>query len=181
LEDLMDIYEKEWVPLGYDDEEHRKKQFESGKKILERYYQTNKDIDVQHIGIEKEFILDIDGIKLKGKIDRIDKLPDGSVEIIDYKTGNSKTQKEVDNDVQMTIYKMAAEEALNIEPTFLSFYYLEAGEKLSTNRTQKQIEAQKKIIKEVVKDIKEKNFKPNSGQSCRFCPYRGLCPFSEKE
>ena len=76
---------------------------------------------------------------------------------------------------------MAAEEALNIEPTFLSFYYLEAGEKLSTNRTQKQIEAQKKIIKEVVKDIKEKNFKPNSGQSCRFCPYRGLCPFSEKE
>jgi len=181
LEDLMDIYEKEWVPLGYDDEEHRKKQFESGKKILERCYQTNKDIDVQHIGIEKEFILDIDGIKLKGKIDRIDKLPDGSVEIIDYKTGNSKTQKEVDNDVQMTIYKMAAEEALNIEPTFLSFYYLEAGEKLSTNRTQKQIEAQKKIIKEVVKDIKEKNFKPNSGQSCRFCPYRGLCPFSEKE
>jgi DNA helicase-2/ATP-dependent DNA helicase PcrA len=179
--DLLKTYEKEWIPLGYDNEEHRKKRFDSGKKLLEEYYQTNKDVDVQHLGIEKEFILDIDGIKLKGKIDRIDKLPDGSVEIIDYKTGNSKTQKEVDNDVQMTIYKMAAEEALNIKPDALSFYYLETGEKISTNRTQKQVDAQKQIIKDVVKGIKEKNFKPNPGQSCRFCPYREICPFVEKD
>ena len=181
FEDLIDTYDKEWIPLGYENEEHRKERFESGKKILEKYYQTNKDIDVQHLGIEKDFILDIDGIKLKGKIDRIDKLPNGSVEIIDYKTGNSKTQKEVDDDVQMTIYKMAAEEALNIKPDSLSFYYLEAGEKISTNRTQKQIDAQKKVIKDVVDGIKEKNFKPNPGQSCRFCPYKRICPFSEKE
>ena len=180
LEDLLKIYERNWIPLGYLDDKHRKLRFESGKELLTKYFEKNKDITSKHIGLEKSFNLDIEGIKLKGKIDRIDELPDGKIEIIDYKTGSIKTQKEVDQDTQMTIYTMAATEALKIKPDILSLYYVESGEKLSTKRTQKQVGAEKETIKDVVKGIKENSFEANPGKHCTWCDYKNICPFAEK-
>ena len=39
------------------------------------------------VGIETPFQFWINTLKVGGRIDRIDRLPDGRVEIIDYKTG----------------------------------------------------------------------------------------------
>ena len=181
LEDLYEIFEKNWNPLGYENEKDRKNTFEEGKVILKRYYEKNQNLDVKHLGLEKKFVLNIDGTKLKGTIDRIDKLPDGSVEIIDYKTGKEKSQKEVDDNVQMTIYTMGATDALKIKPDVLSLYFLNTGNKISTKRTQKQVEAQREIIKDVIKNINEENFEPNPGRDCMYCDFKDICPFAKKE
>jgi len=181
LEDLYEIFEKNWNPLGYENEKDRKNTFEEGKVILKRYYEKNQNLDVKHLGLEKKFVLHIDGTKLKGTIDRIDKLPDGSVEIIDYKTGKEKSQKEVDDNVQMTIYTMGATDALKIKPDVLSLYFLNTGNKISTKRTQKQVEAQREIIKDVIKNINEENFEPNPGRDCMYCDFKDICPFAKKE
>lgn len=181
LEQLLKIYEKNWNPLGYIDEKHRNLRFESGKNLLEGYYNKNKDTKFKHLGIEKSFNLAIDGIKMFGKIDRIDELPNGEIEIIDYKTGSEKDQKEVDQDAQMTIYAMAAKEALNINPKEMVLYYVESGEKRYTKRTDKQIEAEKEKIKDVVKGIKKGDFEATPGRHCTWCDYKDICPFAEKD
>jgi DNA helicase-2/ATP-dependent DNA helicase PcrA len=178
---LLKVYEKNWNPLGYLDEKHRQMRFESGKKLLEEYYYKNKNLDVTHLGIEKSFNILIDGIKLYGKIDRIDKHPNGDIEIIDYKTGTPKEQLETDKDAQMTIYAMGAKEALNLNPKNMTFYYVETGEKISTTRTDKQIQAEKEKIKEVVKGIKKGDFEPTPGRHCTWCDHKTICPFAEKD
>lgn len=180
LEELYEMYDKNWEPIGYLSEEHRQERYESGKKLLARYYDDNKDIKTKPVAFEKSFNIWIDGTKFFGYIDRIDKLPEGGVEIIDYKTGNPRDQKAVDKDAQVTFYAIAAKEALGQDPKKLSLYFLESGEKISTTRTEKQLEEKKEEVGGAVKKIKGGDFEANPGMHCNWCSYKDICPFANK-
>ncbi len=47
------------------------------------------------LAVEQEGEIDFAGVKLRGKFDRIDRLPDGSLGIIDYKTGQPPSPKSI--------------------------------------------------------------------------------------
>ena len=178
LEKLLEIYEKNWNPLGYVDEEHRRLRFESGKEVLKKFWKENKKIKIKPIALEKAFRLRIDGIPFTGKIDRIDSLEGGGVEIIDYKTGTSKNQKEVDKDDQVSFYAIATKESLGLNPKKLTLYFVETGERISTTRTDKQLEEKKREAMEVMQNIREGKFQPNPGMHCKWCDYKDICPYA---
>lgn len=178
--DLMHMFEKNWQPLGYLDAEHRNQSFKEGQALLHRYYEKNKDSKIKPKFIEQAFNVKIDGVRFYGRIDRIDELEDGSVEIIDYKTGKSKTQKEVDKDDQMSFYAIAAKEALNLNPTKLTLYFVEDDLKLSTTRTEDQLQQKKEEVVEVIQKIKTGEFPASPGLQCSWCDYKDICPFAFK-
>lgn len=180
LEDLYEIYERKWIPLGYEDEKQRNERYESGKEVLKNYYERHSKEKENIKDIEKPFNLSIAGTSFYGKIDRIDDLGDGKVEIIDYKTGSIKDQKDVDRDAQVTIYAIAAKEALGYKPGPLCLYFLEAGEKVTTTRTDKDLEKEKIRISEAIDSIKKEQFEANPTIQCGWCPYREICPFAYK-
>jgi len=179
LDDLLTMYKNNWQPLGYMDEGHRNHRFEDGKKLLEKYYEKHKDEEKKPLELEKSFNLKIGGIRFYGRIDRIDKI-DGGVEIIDYKTGSTKTQKDVDKDDQVAFYAIAAKEALGMEPKKLTYYFLESGEKISTTRTDKQLENKKAEAGQIVDGIKKGEFEAKPGMQCSWCDYKEVCPFAYK-
>ncbi|EKD99666.1 MAG: hypothetical protein ACD_22C00213G0001 [uncultured bacterium] len=178
--DLLAIYEKNWQPLGYLNEEHRQEYFENGKALLKKYYDENASTKTKPLAIEKPFNIKIDGIKFYGRIDRIDPLADGGVEIIDYKTGRAKDQKDVDKDDQVAFYAIGATEALNLKPTKLTYYFVEEGKKVSTTRTTKELATIKDEVKEIVEEIKAGDFKAAPGMHCEWCDYNKICPFAFK-
>jgi DNA helicase-2/ATP-dependent DNA helicase PcrA len=180
LQELFSIYEKNWQPTGYLSEEHRKLRFDSGKKLLEEYFKKHSGEKVRHLGLEKTFNLNFAGTKFTGKIDRIDELASGGVEIVDYKTGSSKDQKAVDKDGQVTIYAIAAKRALGLDPKLLSLYFVEAGQKISTTRTEEQFNKTEEEVAEVVVEMKKGKFGATPGAHCAFCDYKNICPFSYK-
>lgn len=179
LEKLLEIYERNWEPLGYDSEEHRQERFESGKEILKKYFE-NLDKSVKTLEVEKTFTLEIDEIKLKGRIDRIDELENG-VEIIDYKTGQQKDQNDVNQDKQMTIYALGAREALKLNPVKLTMYFVEGGQKISTTKTENDVNKIKGEVKETISSIKAGKFDPKPGFHCRWCEYKEFCPVAQKD
>ncbi|EKD95978.1 MAG: hypothetical protein ACD_24C00235G0004, partial [uncultured bacterium] len=178
LDKLLEIYKNNWQPLGYLNEEHRQMRFKEGEELLRKYYGENKNKKFKHKGLEKTFNMKIDGIKFYGKIDRIDELADGGVEIIDYKTGQTKNQKDVDKDSQVAFYAIAAKEVFGLNVEKLSYYFLESGEKISTTRTPKQLEEKKKEVVEVIAKMKSGNFEATPGMHCLWCDYKEICPYA---
>ena len=129
------------------------------------------------LALELAFNLKIGGNTIIGKIDRIDDLGNGKVQIIDYKTGTSKDKPEKE---QLFIYQMAAQEILNLKPELLSYYYLDDGKILSFLGTEKELEQQKEKVLEQIEKIKNSEFEPTPGWQCQYCDFKDICDFAQR-
>ena len=179
LPELLKIYENNWQPLGFMDEQHRQHRFEDGKKLLESYYQKHNNEQTKPIALEKSFNLRFGATKFFGRIDRIDPFEDG-VEIIDYKTGSTKSQKDVDKDDQVAFYALAAKDALGMNPKKLTYYFLESGEQISTTRTPEHLQEKKESVQPIIDKISGGEFEAKPGMHCNWCDFKSVCPFAYK-
>ncbi len=90
------------------------------------------------LATERRFRLQLDGSDIVGKIDRVNDVGDGEVEVVDYKTGAGKPMKYAYEayfgpelyDVQLALYYIACKEGfdeegkpLGFQPRFLSLWY----------------------------------------------------------
>ncbi len=184
IEELMNIYEEKWIPYDYDSEGQRKKYKEEGHKILELFYQTNMDNWYVPISLEGWFKIMIGEDVVHGRMDRVDMKDDGSLEIIDYKTGKSKEKLTSEDKEQLLIYHIAADtlpEFKNIGPTGdLTFYYVGDGTKLSFRAKEKDIDKLKKKITKIIGGIKNRDFTPKpSSFNCGYCDFKNICDYSQ--
>ncbi len=128
--------------------------------------------------LEKPFLCEFDGIKLRGTIDRIDK-KDNEYFVIDYKTSSSlkvNTKKNFEKavDFQLEFYYLAIEDLYktsNIE----SYYY-----DLHNMKLLKEIALDEKLekLKEIFSEFKTQTVsfnKCDNNQICQYCTYKTIC------
>lgn len=172
-------------------DEDEKAYFEQGVKMLKRFYEKNAPWNFHIIDLESRFEISLTDEKTgethvaAGIIDRIDKLDDGSYEIIDYKTGKRMpSQDSLDQDLQLSLYSLGLQKRwphLKSEDIKLSLYFLRHEEKLSTAASQDTAEKIKTHILKTIADIQErtkagKEFEPIPSALCNWCGYRPMCP-----
>jgi RecB family exonuclease len=127
---------------------------------------------------ERQFKVRIGGAHVAGRMDRMDRLRDGEVSIIDYKTGKPKSQEDADKSLQLSVYALAAQ-CLGMKPGALVFLNLENGTAVESRRTTEElIKAESKVV-EVAGKIADGEFEPRLGFWCRTCSYHGICPAQE--
>jgi DNA helicase-2/ATP-dependent DNA helicase PcrA len=182
LDELLDIYEKTWIDDWYPSRKVHDEYKQKGKKALTNFYKTiEKDIPVPKY-LERPFNLkledDGDEYTIKGVIDRIDPLNDG-IEIIDYKTGSGKTEKSftAEDKEQLLIYQLAARQVLGEKVESLSFYYIEAGNKVSFLGTDAELKKMEKKIISIIQEIKKGKFPPKPSKLCEWCDFKNICEF----
>ncbi|MGB3346859.1 MAG: PD-(D/E)XK nuclease family protein [Candidatus Humimicrobiia bacterium] len=181
LDDFLKYYKDNWLSEGYETKENEKEHFLLGENILREFYNLNKKDYKKPISVEYYFKVDFNNIILTGLIDRVDKLPSGNLEIIDYKSGKViPTIYDLNEDLQLSIYHIAAEETWNILPEKLTIYHLRSNTSLSTKRGIKQLDKAKELIFKVLEEIKKGNFKPKIGRFCP-CDFPQHCPHFSKE
>jgi len=164
-----------------------------GIDLIEKYYKKNPPWNFTPIGLETFFEIQIEDPdapegtephRIAGKIDRLDKCADGTVEVIDYKTSRRlPSQTDVDGDFQLSIYQQAVLHRwpkLKPEQITLSLYFLRASEKISTTKSVKQAESAKAYIVNRIHDIEEatksNSFPPKPTPLCEWCSYKPICP-----
>ena len=130
--------------------------------------------------LERSFSFKIGEHSIRGRIDRVDRHPDGNFELIDYKTGAPKRPDELTDDVQIALYRIGVREAWDIEAADGSYWYVLDDEKVTVAGEQDDLERVERTVLDVAAGINDQDFEPKpSFENCSWCDFRLICPASE--
>lgn len=180
LDLLKNLYDEHWRAAGYSSKAHQLTRKKKGWEMLENFYSSNSHPSwVIPAFLERPFSLKFEDKIINGRIDRIDKLPDGTYEIIDYKTGQSKKDSKLNIDLQLGIYALAGREVYKIPVSKLSLHFLDDNVKQSIETSELKMDKIEEKISAYCAEMVESNFpaKP-SAFSCGFCDYSLICKAS---
>lgn len=186
LDGLNQFMEENWREEVFPDKETSEKYKRWGKTMIRNFHQAHKPGLTNIVSTEKRFQIPL-GKKhqLTGFIDRIDKLPYGPYEVIDYKTSTKmSSQDDLDRNKQLSIYHYATKKLWpDAKDVQLSLYFLKFGNKLSTKRDDADVE---KMVVEIEKTAdkiektsrtkKESDFPPKPNYLCDWCDFGDRCP-----
>jgi RecB family exonuclease len=177
LEELHDMLEMSWVSEGFVDESEERMYRDHGRQVLSQYHIENAAEYRIPAALEFRFTINVEGVELSGIIDRMDRIPGGGYEIIDYKTNRRlPPQARIDRDLQLSVYHLAAKEVWGIEPERLTLYYLLPGQRMTTTRTATDVDELRRRIATVAERIAAGKFEPRQNPLCDWCEYQSLCP-----
>lgn len=180
LEELLKIYDSYWVSDGYHSKDEREKYKKKGREIFTAFYaQLEADGWPEVMFIEKNFTVKIANQVLKGAIDRIDRLGNGTVEIIDYKTGKPKEKLAYDEKRQLLLYQIAVEEVFDLKVGSLAYYYLDNDAKISFVAKPADIAKVKQDVADTIAEISQCQFTPKPSFLCAYCDFRNICEFRQ--
>jgi RecB family exonuclease len=177
LAELEEMYEATWVPTGFSSDAEERTYREHGRQVLAQYHRENAGAYRIPAALEFRFTIEVEGVQLSGVIDRMDRIPGGGYEIIDYKTNRRlPPQARIDADLQLSVYHLAATQIWGIEPERLTLYYLLPGQRMSTSRSASDVDELRRRIATVAERIEAGKFEPRQNPLCDWCEYQPLCP-----
>ena len=187
-EQVEEFYLKAWRAAGFEDAYQEETYRRAGLEQVRAFVARHEKVDVlaDRVRAEEYFSLDLGDYTLEGRIDQINPLAaagrakNSAVELVDYKTGKPKSQKDADKSLQLSIYALAARDQLKLRPERLTFYNLTSNEAVSTARTEGDLKKALEKIREVASKIRGSAFAPTPGFACKWCDYVPVCPAHEE-
>lgn len=180
LEELLQSLEE-----GWDDEVFRSPQNSRaykmvGENMIKNFYADHKPGFTNIVAIEKRFCLPLnEKHSLSGAIDRVDQLPYGPFEIIDYKTNHDlPTTEYLAKPMQLAIYNYAAKVCWpQAKEVKLTYYFLKHNKKIPVPFTEVEPEKFKQDIIAIAEKIENtKEFLPKAASTCSWCDFQERCP-----
>lgn len=128
--------------------------------------------------VEVKFSLPIGRYLIRGAIDRVDELPDGTFEIADFKSGKRPPIETLKNDLQLPIYALAVEDTFGVSPDQLkaTFCYLGDGQEWSLTWSEDQARSSRIQLTDLLQAMTTSEFPMTEDTSkCRRCDFRHIC------
>ncbi len=181
LSELLGMLDAGWRRGGFRDTEEERQLRGKATAALTRYHERFQDDPADPVWFERSFSFKLGAHVLRGRVDRVDRLPDGGYELIDYKTGRPKTPSQLKEDVQLSLYAVGAREAWQLEAAQQAYYYVLDDTKVPVARGEVDRDWITETVLEVAEGILSQGFEPTPSYSaCSTCDFRIICPAAEK-
>jgi len=180
LERLMELFQAGWRRAGFGSSDDELQFRDRAREAMRLYWEREQQSEGEPLWLERKFDIRIGPHHVRGRVDRVDRLPDGSHELIDYKTGERKSEEQLENDLQLALYRLAAREAWDLEVGAGSYYYVLDAEKVAAPVRPDDAERVERTVLEVGEGVTSQDFEPRpSPTTCGWCDYRLVCPAAE--
>jgi DNA helicase-2/ATP-dependent DNA helicase PcrA len=148
---------------------------------LTRYHDRFRSEEAQPVWFERQFTFKLGPHLLRGRVDRVDLLPGGEYELIDYKTGRPKSAAQLADDVQLSLYAVGAREAWRLDASRQAYYYLLDDQKVEVPGDGDRGDWIRDVALEVAEGVLSQGFEPTPAfAACSICDYRLVCPAAER-
>lgn len=137
---------------------------------------------VEAVGIELKLeARTAGGVLLRGVIDRLDRRPDGSFVVVDYKTGRAPPEQRVKARMAgVHLYAYLLEQALGIRPARIELLHLREPVVIATSPTDRTVAQLQRRTSAIWAAIEQAcahdDFRPRPGWLCGVCAFGDHCP-----
>ncbi len=176
LNQMLESFEEGWCNAGFSTPQQMMEYYEIGIDLIKKFYEFEKNNPSKILFADEFFEVALDNeFVLKGTVDRVDELSDGSLEVIDYKLAieEKSFSHHHKNELQLLIYAYGISKKYVKKVSFISYYYISKPGKVRMSYTE-----DKGIILSL-KDIaaKMKKLELSKKGRCDICLAKESCPY----
>ena len=170
----------DWIELALD-ADLEPKFMDEAATLVGNYFQLEDPSTITPVGLEMQLEFDLDGIFLRGIIDRLEENAAGELVITDYKTGRAPApayQKARLGGVHF--YSLLCERVLGRRPDKVQLLYLGQPaviDTVPTDQSTRQLENKLRAVWSAIETGCERDdFRPRPSKLCSWCDYQKWCP-----
>jgi CRISPR/Cas system-associated exonuclease Cas4 (RecB family) len=201
-ERMQELLDAGWRRAGLHEHEHERELLDKARTALARYHARLAEQRSQPVWFERQFDFRVGPHHLRGRVDRVDRVVSGGrengggedgregeavgsvgrpeYELIDYKTSRPKTAEQLRDDLQLSLYALAAREDWQLASSRQAYYYVLDDLKVPVADGERDAAAVESVVLEVGEGILAQEFEPTPSHSvCAMCDYRIVCPAAE--
>ena len=180
LEDFLKAFDDAWRNEGFLTREHEEQRKGAGILALTRFYHEEEASGQKPTDVEREFGFALGSTRVRGRFDRVDDTPEGTI-VIDYKSSDVTEQRKADqrakDSLQLKMYAFAQKEMTGGLPARVELRFLESGLTGRFKPAEKDLTEAREAIEVAAAGIRARRFDPTPGyQTCRYCAYNQICP-----
>lgn len=150
-------------------------------ELLSNYFSIEDPTSFDPIDRELDMLEDLDGITIRGILDRMEESPDGSLVITDYKTGKAPPEKyALPAFFALKIYALLIRRRTGRTPDEIKLMYLNGPTVYRISVNDAQLDAMDRQLRAlwsaIDRAIDEDRFPPRVSRLCEWCSFQSICP-----
>lgn len=186
---LYDLFREAWSELRGDEEydglfetiEEERKWGIASMKLLTNYFDVENPARVEPLDREYDMLEDLDGIVIRGILDRIDRDRQGKLVITDYKTGKAPPLRYANGSFfALKIYALLIRRIMGETPSEVRLLYLNGPTLYRSQVDDLQLDAMDRQLRALWRTIEsaidQDRFPPRPGPLCDWCSFQEMCP-----
>lgn len=179
--EVLAAYEDNWIDAGFSSSEEMAEAYHEGKEMLELHVQDyqKRETKARVLFVEKQLKFDMGLFELAGRIDRVDEHEDGTLEIVDYKTGRDDvTTEDVALDIAMNCYQLLLSKEFPDRKVMATIYALRSGAQASNSLSQEELDQFERDVRLLGGEILTQEYfdlTPTLKRLCQGCDFVPLC------
>ncbi|HEX3336334.1 MAG TPA: RecB family exonuclease [Jatrophihabitans sp.] len=154
---------------------------DSAAGLLDNYFTLEDPSRLEPESREQLVEITVDGLRLRGYVDRIDVSPAGDIRVVDYKTGSSPREAfEAKALFQMKFYALVLWRIRGVVPRQLRLMYLADSDTLTYAPDAEELQRFERTLiaiwAAIQRALASGDFRPSPSRLCDWCDHKALCP-----
>ena len=187
-EKLFDLFREAWAEVRAEEyghlfenqEEERAWGIES-LELLANYFSVEDPQDIEPVDCELDLLEEVNDVRVRGILDRIDENENGDLVVTDYKTGKAPPERfALPAFFALKIYALLTRRRFGRAPSELRLLYLNGPTLYSLAVNDRQLDAMERQIRAlwnaIQRALERQSFPPRPSRLCDWCSFQGICP-----